>query len=170
MFTNTRQQLQLILWCFLLGMAAGIFYDFLREFRPKKGTHFLTDALYVTVFFLCLFMIGYTAGKGVQRLYAPVFVLVSAALYFCGLSAVFRFVFAKFALLLRKICSIVLYPFGFILKTAKKLCKFLKNSFYSSKFCYKIKCGRERAKEGKQRLIDSMKGTANETEKGRYYY
>lgn len=168
MFADTAAQLRLILWCLVFGFAFGIFYDLIRAFRPKKAPvlNALADVLLVTAFFLCLFLMGYTAGEGVQRLYSPVFCLAAAALYFAGLSSVFRVVFGKLALMVRKIFSIILYPLNILLKSAKKLCKISKNFFYSLKIWYTMKCKRKRAEENGP----YEKGNADETEKGRYYY
>ncbi|MBQ4039742.1 MAG: hypothetical protein IJC91_01290 [Oscillospiraceae bacterium] len=168
MFADTAAQLQLILSCVVFGFTAGIVWDLLRAFRPKRA-HFantLLDVLSVTAFFVVLFLIGYTAGSGAQRIYAPLFSLCACALYFCGLSSVFLGIFRKAAALLRKFFGFIFFPVRYLLKTAKKFCKILKNFFYSSKICYTMKCRRKNVKdEG-----PTEKGTANETEKGKYYY
>ncbi len=166
MFADTAAQLQLILSCVVFGFLWGILWDLFRAFRLNRFIGTLFDTISVTVFFLSLFLIGYTAGKGVQRIYAPVFALISCALYFCGLSSVFLGIFRKAAKLLRKFFGFVFYPVRLLIKTSKKFCKILKNSFYSLKICYTMKCNRKNGKD--EELTE--KGTANETEKGRYYY
>ena len=169
MFADTAAQLQLIFTCVLFGFLFGIIWDLLRAFRPKKSAHFVNtvlDVLSVTIFFVSLFIIGYTAGKGVQRIYAPLFTFCSCALYFCGLSPIFLGVFKKLALILHKTFAFIFFPVRFLLKTAKKFFKIEKNFFYSSKICYTMKNRRKNVKdEG-----PTEKGTANEAEKGKYYY
>lgn len=169
MFADTASQLQLIMSCVVFGFLSGILWDLLGAFRPKKGAKLINalfDVILVTAFFVSLFLIGYTAGMGIQRLYAPMFALASCALYFCSLSAVFRSIFDKAVYLLRKFFTFILFPLRFLLKTAKKFCKILKNSFYSSKLWYTMKCKRKSAKDEEP----PEKGTANEAEKGKYYY
>ena len=171
MFTDTASSLRLIMCCVVCGFAFGVIYDFLRAFRPKKAPllNFFTDTVFVLSFFVCLFLMGCTAGQGSQRLYALAFCLASSALYFAALSPNFRFVFNRLAGFVRKILSFLLRPFKFLLKCVKKLCKISKNFFYSRKICYTIKSTRKNANK-EHTAHPYEKGNTDETEKGRYYY
>jgi hypothetical protein len=108
MFTDTASSLRLIMCCVVCGFAFGVIYDFLRAFRPKKAPllNFFTDTVFVLSFFVCLFLMGCTAGQGSQRLYALAFCLASSAspeqfLIYCG-GNVFALVSLVFFKLLTK--------------------------------------------------------------------
>ena len=166
MFADPVSQLQLLSAALIFGLLTGIFYDFLRAFRSffkSKAFAAFADIVFCFIYFICLFLLGYTAGKGIQRLYAPAFSALGAAIYFCSLSPVFLPVFTK-------ILGFVLIPIKFLMKTLKKLWNLLKNFFYSAKICYTIKCSRKSAAADTHTTHPSVKGTADEAEKGRYYY
>lgn len=170
---SPKRQLFLLIICILSGFLSGIFYDFLRSLRRRcrsKTVSHLLDALFCLVCFTALFLIGYTAGDGMQRFYAVFFSLFGSGLYFYGLSPVFLSLFETAVNLLAQILNFILTPLRFAKKRTKKIIIFSKNFFYSGKKCYTMECTRKNALMQSSDPLHPMKGTEDETEKGRYYY
>jgi len=170
---SPEAQLTLMLSALLLGLFAGIVYDFLRVIRNIFSFKFITvisDVFFSLAYFISLFFLGYTAGRGVQRFYAPAFSVLGAALYFVSLSPMTLKIFNTIAAFISKILKPLIFPVNFLKKLLKKLFNFLKNRFQSSKFCYTIKCRRRKASERNGKAHHSLKGTVYEAEKGRYHY
>ncbi len=162
-----------MLSAFLLGLFAGIVYDFLRVIRRIFSFKFITallDIFFSLSYFIGLFFLGYTAGHGVQRFYAPAFSILGAAIYFVSLSPFTLKFFNAAAAFISKILKPLMFPVNFLKKLLKNLFNFLKNRFQSSKFCYTMKRRRRKADERKGKAHHSLKGTVYEAEKGRYYY
>ena len=170
---SPKAQLDLMLSALLLGLFAGIAYDFLRVIRrifSYKSITALSDIFFSLSYFISLFFLGYTSGQGVQRFYAPAFSVLGAALYFFSLSPFTLKFFTAAAAFISKILKPLMFPVNFLKKLLKKLFNFLKNRFQSSKFCYTIKCKCRKADERNGKAHHPLKGTVYEAEKGRYYY
>ena len=173
MFVSPSDQLRYLVFCFLSGGVFGISADFIRVLRNRvfgKVAGAVCETIFAAAYFCCLFLIGFTANGGAQRLYAPFFSLLGAVLYFISVSPLFVKFFSKATELISKILRPVLFPFKFLIKILKKFRIFLKNRFKKQKKCYKIKCRRQIASEGSTMDTPLLKGTVYEAEKGRYNY
>jgi len=153
-----------------LGFAAGFFYDVLRVIRRRAGSTvvtWMTDLLFWVVIALALFMVGFTAGQGRQRVYMTVMSILAAVLYFCTLSRACTFLAGKAVDFFVLVIKIVTYPLRLILSVLKKFANFIKKVFQYWRRWYTIGIpihARGRHKES------SVKGGPYETQTGRYNY
>ena len=174
MRTYIPEQIITLSFTLAAGVLSGSLYDILRVIRRKlcdgKIVTLLTDVLFGVSFAAQLFLLAYTNGEGVFRLYMPFAALLGMTIYFMLFSKAFTALMLLFADFLEKIISILFYPLIFVIKIAKKSAKLIKKIFYYRKKWYTIKLDRNVCQGDGGKSFAKTEGHTNETEKGKYYY
>lgn len=86
-------QLECLGQALLLGLVGGVSYDLLRAIRLRWRRRWLThvsDALYVVVLGLAVFLFAMGRGQGELRLYMLLGIALGGVAYFAFLSCLFR--------------------------------------------------------------------------------
>ena len=156
-----------------LGLAAGFFYDILRVIRRRADSRIVTwaaDLLFWIVTAPALFIVGFTAGAGHQRVYMTALSILSAGLYFGMFSRACMHLAAKVVDFFVLIIKIVTYPLGLILMILKKIAKIIKKTFQYWQKWYTIDWEFVLPSEKAEPPGKAKRGTVNETQTRRYYY
>ena len=164
-------QVHQALYAWLMGLLAGLYYDFLKTLRRRirrRGVTRVLDLLFWMGLALALFVQTLTMGDGEVRIFMLVTNGLGALLYFLVLSGLVLFLLGKGLDILMKIARLIVRPARAIWAKGRSFVKVCKEGFknwvkyYIIRHIHKIRvrnCAQKR-----------MEAKQVETQKGRYLY
>lgn len=144
-----------------LGLAAGLFYDFLRVLRHRinsAAATMLMDALFWLIFGSALFLVGFVFGAGEHRLYMSLLAVLGGTVYFLLLSPAGLWVCGKILSCICFLLGCILKPLGFVYSFLKKVWKLIKKIFSFGKKCCKIRYTNQSVCSRKKNSIRASSG------------